>query len=83
MELDDKNEFNNGKNLTRKQKRIIEKKKKEEEKKDYESMLKYMKNLDEWDKKFIYKSQQQNNPPQANNNADNNEIKEENQDKNK
>ena len=82
MEMDDKNEFNNGKNLTRKQKRIIEKKKKEEEKKDYESMLKYMKNLDEWDKKFIYKSQQQNNPPQANNNADNNEIKEENQDKN-
>ena len=82
MEKDDKNEFNNNKALTKKQKRIIEKKKKEEEKKDYENMMKYMKDLDEWDKKHIYKPQPQPNPQPDNNNVANNEIKEENQDKN-
>ena len=45
-------------------------------------VMKYMKDLDEWDKKHIYKPQPQPNPQPDNNNVANNEIKEENQDKN-
>ena len=81
LNMDDENEIKNKKDMTKKQIRIIEKKKKEEEKKDYENMIKYMKNLDEWDKKYIYKSkpQPENQPPESNNI---NEQEGENQNKN-
>ena len=62
----------------------MEKKKKEEEKKEYENMMEYMKNLDNWDKKYIYKPQ---SPPASQpTNIDNvNEIENnpENQEQNK
>ena len=66
-------EIKNSKELTKKQIRIIKKKKKEEEKKDYENMIKYMKNLDEWDKKHIYKPQDKPQIPPENNEV-NNEV---------
>ena len=68
--------------MTKKQIRIYQKKKKEEEKKDYENMMRYMKNLDEWDKKYIYKPQSQPQSPPDNTNNVNNEIESENQNKN-
>ena len=80
--MDDDNNMKNEKDMTKKQLKIIKKKKKEEERKDYENMMKYMKNLDEWDKKYIYKSQPPlNEPPSGEKNA-NNELEGENQNKN-
>ena len=78
--MDDESEIKNKKDLTKKQIRIIEKRKKEEEKRDYENMMRYMKNLDEWDKKYIYKPQPKPQIPPENTNNVNDEL--ENQNKN-
>ena len=80
--MDDESEMKNNKEMTKKQIRIYQKKKKEEEKKDYENMIRYMKNLDEWDKKYIYKPQSQPQSPPDNTNNVNNELESENQNKN-
>ena len=80
--MDDDNNMKNEKDMTKKQLKIIKKKKKEEERKDYENMMKYMKNLDEWDKKYIYKSQPPSNEPPSGEKNPNNELEGENQNKN-
>ena len=71
----------NREGLTKKQIRKLEKKKKAEEKKDYENMMQYMKNLDDWDKKHIYKPQTAP-ASQPNNNINENENNPENQEQN-
>ena len=78
LNMDDESEIKNKKDLTKKQIRIIQRKKKEEEKKDFESMMNYMKNLDEWDKKYIYKPQSPPQSPPENTNNVNNELESEN-----
>ena len=45
-------------------------------------MMRYMKNLDEWDKKYIYKPQSKPQSPPDNTNNANNELESENQNKN-
>ena len=77
LNMGDDNDIKINKDLTKKQLKIIERKKKEEEKKDYENMMNYMKKLDEWDKKYIYKPNSPTQSPPSNNNV-NNELENEN-----
>ena len=81
LNMGDDNENKQG--MTKKQIRLMEKKKKEEKKKEHEDILEYMKNLDSWDKKYIYKPQTPIVSQQANiNNENENEINPENQESN-
>jgi hypothetical protein len=81
LNMGDDNENKQG--MTKKQIRLMEKKKKEEKKKEHEDILEYMKNLDSWDKKYIYKPQTPIVSQQTNiNNENENEINPENQESN-
>lgn len=67
IKMDDNNE--DRKNMTKKQIRMLERQIKKEEKKNLGNDIKYVQDLNEWDKKYIYKPLAQSvSPPQDNSN---------------
>jgi len=70
LKMDDNNE--DRKNMTKKQIRMLEKQIKKEERKNLGNDIKYVEDLNEWDKKYIYKppSQPVSPPVNASNNQD-------------
>ena len=63
--MDDNNE--DRKNMTKKQIRMLERQIKKEERKNLGNDIKYVQNLNEWDKKYIYKPPSQPVSPPLNN----------------
>ena len=74
LKMDDNNE--DRKNMTKKQIRMLERQIKNEERKNLGNDIKYVQNLNEWDKKYVYKppSQPVSPPPNDINNQENNQA---------
>ena len=71
LKMDDNNE--DRKNMTKKQIRMLEREIKKEERKNLGNDIKYVQDLNEWDKKYIYKPPNQPvSPPPDNSNAQEN-----------
>ena len=67
LKMDDTNE--DRKNMTKKQIYMLERQLKKEERKNLGNDIKYVENLNDWDKKYIYKPPTQSTSPPENNNT--------------
>ena len=74
LKMDDNNE--DRKNMTKKQIRMLERKIKKEERKNLGNDIKYVQDLNEWDKKYIYKPPEKplSPPPGDSNIQENNQA---------
>jgi hypothetical protein len=73
IQIDDN--YEDRKNMTKKQIRSLERKKRIEEKKNLGNDIKYVEDLIKWDKKYIYKPVNQPEEPSPNNDDNNNQEK--------